>query len=111
MQHALTPMFGHFTPAALHAFAALHNLETGSQDFSKGVFDFKKCQSPNGKSYGVSEHEQCKPPAKPVTVAKTEPKAVEPKKKAKEKMCNQYRPWMPVGMQVAIVPCRELGIK
>lgn len=36
----------------------------------------------------------------------------EKKKKGKaEKMCNQYRPWMPPGMQVAIVPCRELGLK
>jgi hypothetical protein len=33
------------------------------------------------------------------------------KKEKREKMCNQYRPWMPPGMQVAIVPCRELGLK
>lgn len=36
----------------------------------------------------------------------------EKKKKGKsEKMCNQYRPWAPLGMQNAIVPCRELGLK
>ena len=36
----------------------------------------------------------------------------EKKKKGKsEKMCAQYRPWAPPGMQHAVVPCKELGLK
>jgi len=107
MYYVPPPMFGHFTPSALHAFAAAHNLDTGNQDFSEGVFDFKMCQSPDGKRYGVSENEQCKPPAKPVTAAKAKPKAAPTKKKESVKMCNEFRPWMPVGQQVAIVPCKK----
>ena len=96
-------MFGHFTPAALHAFAKAHNLEVGNQNFAEGVFDFKMCQSPNGKRYGVSENEQCKPPAKPVTAAKAPD--VKPKKKKEQKMCTEYRPWMPGPVKMAVVPC------
>jgi len=106
MYYVPTPMLGHFTPAALHAFAEAHNLDVGNQDFSEGVFDFKMCQSPSGKRYGVSEDEQCKPPAKPVAAAKAKPKAAAPKKKESVKMCNEFRPWLPVGQQVAIVPCK-----
>ena len=102
-------MFGHFTSEALHSFAKAHNLDTSNQNFSEGVFDFKMCQDPKGKRYGVSENEQCKPPAKQVTAAKG--KVTPEKKKKEEKMCNQYRPWMPLGMQQAIVPCSELGLK
>jgi hypothetical protein len=101
------PMFGHFSPEVLHAFADAHNLSTENQDFSEGVFNFKMCQKPNGQRYGVSANEKCKPPSKEVKAAAAKPKKEE---KKKEKMCNQYRPWAPLGMQNAIVPCRELGL-
>ena len=106
MYYVPPPVFGHFTPASLQAFAQAHNLDTGNQNFSEGVFDFKMCQTPNGKRYGVSEDEQCKPPAKPVTAAK--PKAAQPKKKEAEKMCTQYQPWQIPALRMQIVPCKNL---
>ena len=100
------PMFGHFTPEALHSFAEAHNLDTSNQNFSEGVFDFKMCQDPKGKRYGVSENEQCKPPAKQVTAAKG--KVTPEKKKKEEKMCTQYQPWQIPALRMQIVPCKNL---
>ncbi len=59
-------MLGHFSPEALKAFAQAHNLNTGNQDFSEGVFDFKVCQKPDGKHYGIPDDSKCVAPAKEV---------------------------------------------
>ena len=54
--------FGHFTPEALQAFAEMKGLDTGNQDFSEGVFDFKICERPSdGKFYGISDKKNCAP--------------------------------------------------
>ena len=114
MYYTPPPMLGHFTPAALHAFAEAHNLDVGSQDFAEGIFDFKMCQSPNGKRYGVSTNEQCKPPAKEVKAAAEKPlhhTLKKTEKKKKEKMCTKNQPWAPPGMQNVVVPCKDLGLK
>lgn len=59
-------MLGRFSPEALRAFAEAHNLDTGNQDFSEGVFDFKVCQKPNGDTYGIPDDVKCGPPSKEV---------------------------------------------
>ena len=59
-------MLGRFSPQALRAFAEAHNLDTGNQDFSEGVFDFKVCQKPDGKHYGIPDDSKCVAPAKEV---------------------------------------------
>ena len=59
-------MFGHFSPEALKAFAEAHNLDTGNQDFSEGLFDFKVCKKPSGERFGISDDEKCAPPNKEV---------------------------------------------
>jgi len=53
---------GHFTAEALQEFAEMKGLDTGNQDFSEGVFDFKVCERPNGKRYGIPDQDECKPP-------------------------------------------------
>ncbi len=72
--------------------------EVSYEEFLKGMaerYDLgERCRRPDGSFYGTAG--QCKS-------GSTAPKKV--------KMCNQYRPWMPPGMQVAIVPCKELGLK
>lgn len=111
MYYAPPAMFGHFTPAALHAFAQAHNLDTGNQDFSEGVFDFKMCQKPSGEKYGVSTNEKCKPPSKEVKAASEKPlhhTLKKTEKKKEEKMCAKYQPWAPAGMQNVVVPCKDL---
>lgn len=55
-------MLGRFSEKALHAFAEAHNLNTGNQDFSEGVFDFKVCQKPDGGRYGIPDNWDCSPP-------------------------------------------------
>ena len=60
-------MLGRFSEESLRAFAEAHNLSTGNQDFSEGVFDFKVCQKPDGKNYGIPDQDKCKAPAKEVT--------------------------------------------
>jgi len=57
-------MLGHFSPEALRTFAEAHNLDTGNQDFSEGVFDFKVCQKPDGKYFGIKDSAKCTPPNK-----------------------------------------------
>jgi len=54
--------FGHFTTEALQAFAEAKGLDTKNQDFSEGVFDFKVCERPNGKHYGIPDQDKCKAP-------------------------------------------------
>lgn len=53
---------GHFTAEALQEFAEMKGLDTGNQDFSEGVFDFKVCERPNGKRYGIPDQDECRPP-------------------------------------------------
>ena len=56
--------FGHFTAEALQAFAEAKGLDTKNQDFSEGVFDFKICEKPDGKFYGIPNQAKCKAPNK-----------------------------------------------
>ena len=56
--------FGHFTAEALQAFAEAKGLDTKNQDFSEGVFDFKICEKPDGKFYGIPDQAKCKAPNK-----------------------------------------------
>ena len=77
----------------------------GPSTFGEGVADeFAQCVKPNGSTYGTKG--ECQPPNKPLhhTLKKTE-------KKREEKMCNQYQPWAPLGMQNVVVPCKNLGLK
>jgi hypothetical protein len=69
--------------------------------------DFAQCVKPNGSTYGTKG--DCQPPNKPLhhSLKKTEKK----KKEEDEKMCSQYQPWAPLGMQNVVVPCKNLGIK
>jgi len=53
---------GHFTAEALQEFAETKGLDTKNQDFSEGVFDFKVCERPNGKRYGIPDQDECKAP-------------------------------------------------
>lgn len=53
---------GHFTAEALQEFAEMKGLDTGNQDFSEGVFDFKVCEKPNGKRYGIPDQDKCRAP-------------------------------------------------
>jgi hypothetical protein len=62
-------MLGHFSKEALNAFASAHNLDAGNQDFSEGVFDFKVCQKPDGRHYGIPDQDQCQKPNKEVKSA------------------------------------------
>ena len=59
-------MLGRFSEESLRAFAEFNNLNTGNQDFSEGIFDFKVCQKPDGKNYGIPDQDKCKAPAKEV---------------------------------------------
>jgi hypothetical protein len=59
-------MLGNFSPESLRAFAEALNLNTGNQDFSEGVFDFKVCEKPDGKHYGIPDDIKCAPPNKEV---------------------------------------------
>jgi hypothetical protein len=61
-------MFGHFSPEALQKFQEMQGL-TSNQDFSEGVFDFKVCQKPDGKYYGIANDSKCEAPAKEVKKA------------------------------------------
>lgn len=54
--------FGHFTAEALQEFAEAKGLDTKNQDFSEGVFDFKICEKPDGKFYGIPNQGKCKAP-------------------------------------------------
>jgi len=59
--------FGHFTAEALQQFAEAKGLDTKNQDFSEGVFDFKICEKPDGKFYGIPNQAKCKAPNKEAT--------------------------------------------
>lgn len=84
--------------------------EEAYESFLEGMaerYDFgTRCRRPDGSFYGTDGQCRAGTIASPATKKKSATK-----KKPPEKWCNQYRPWMPVGQQVAIVPCRELGIK
>jgi hypothetical protein len=75
--------------------------EEAYEAFLEGMaerYDFgNRCRRPDGSFYGTAG--QCKIGSKAA-----------PKKKS-EKMCAQYRPWAPIGMQHAVVPCKDLGYK
>jgi len=58
-------MLGSFSKEALEKFQEMQGLES-DQDFSEGVFDFKVCQKPNGKHYGIPNDSKCVAPAKEV---------------------------------------------
>jgi hypothetical protein len=58
---------GHFTAEALKAFAEAKGLYTKNQDFSEGVFDFKICEKPDGKFYGIPDEAKCKAPNREAT--------------------------------------------
>jgi hypothetical protein len=42
-------MNGNFSEEAMEAFAAM----VGEENFSEGLFDFTRCQRPNGSFYGT----------------------------------------------------------
>jgi hypothetical protein len=59
-------MFGSFSKESLEKFQEMQGL-TSNQDFSEGLFDFKVCQKPDGKHYGIPESAKCEAPAREVT--------------------------------------------
>jgi hypothetical protein len=60
-------MFGSFSKEALEKFQNLQGLES-NQDFSEGVFDFKVCEKPDGKHYGIPDSDKCAAPNKEAKV-------------------------------------------
>jgi hypothetical protein len=55
-------MFGSFSKESLEKFQEMQGL-TSNQDFSEGLFDFTRCQKPDGSTFGTDG--QCKPPNRP----------------------------------------------
>jgi hypothetical protein len=59
-------MFGSFSKESLEKFQEMLGLSS-SQDFSEGLFDFKVCEKPDGKHYGIPGNARCEAPAREVT--------------------------------------------
>ena len=59
-------MFGTFTAESLKNFAEANGFNTKNVDFSEGIFDYKVCERPNKKRYGIPDNNKCNAPNKEV---------------------------------------------
>jgi len=59
-------MFGTFTSESLKNFAEANGFNTENVDFSEGIFDYKICERPNKKRYGIPDDNKCNAPNKEV---------------------------------------------